>query len=53
MGKRKKRRLAKEKRPIEMTTDEAMEQLFSKEVRDKLKKMAGKSDTNGKKSPHK
>ena len=53
MGERKKRRLAKENRPIEMTTDEAMEQLFSKEVRDKLKKMAGKSDGNGEKSPHK
>jgi hypothetical protein len=53
MAGRKKRRLAKEKRPIEMTTDEAMEQLFSKEVRDKLKKMAGKPVRNGEKPPHK
>jgi len=45
-----------EKRPIELTDDEAMEHLFSKEVRDKAKRVAQnarKADRNGDNSPHK
>jgi hypothetical protein len=45
-----------EKHPIDMTSDEAMEYLFGKEVKDKLKETAQKArkrDTYGKKSPHK
>ena len=49
----KKKRPAEEKRPIELTTDEALEKLFGKEARDKLKEIAGKADTNGEKPPHK
>ena len=49
---RQKKRPAEEKRPIELTDDEAMEKLFSKEVRDKLKETAQKADTNRKKLPH-
>ena len=52
MGRRKKRP-AEEKRPIELTDDEALERLFGKEARDKLKEVAKKSDRYGKKSPHK
>jgi len=54
MGRQKKRptRSADEKRPIELTDDEAMEHLYSKEVRDKLKETARKADRSGKKSPH-
>ena len=55
MAGRKKKRPAEEKRPIEMTDDEALDHLFSKEVRDKLKETARKArkpDTYGKKSPH-
>ena len=46
----------KEKRPVELTDDEAMEHLFSKEVRDEAKRVAQnarKADRNGKSSPHK
>ena len=53
MPRKKKRR--PEKRPIEMTDDEALDHLFGKEVRDKLKETARKArkpDTYGKKSPH-
>ena len=45
-----------EKRPIELTDDEAMKHLFSKEVRDEAKRVAQnvrKVDRNGKSSPHK
>lgn len=52
---RRKKRPTEEKRPIELTDDEALEHLFSEEVRDKLKEVARKSqkpDTYGKKSPH-
>jgi hypothetical protein len=44
-----------EKRPIELTDDEAMEHLFSKEVRDEAKRVAQdarKADRNGKNPPH-
>jgi hypothetical protein len=50
---RGKKRPAEEKRPIELTDDEALEHLYSKEVRDKLKETAQKADRNRKKSPHK
>ena len=46
----------KEKRPIELTDNEVMEGLFSKEVRDEAKRVARnarKPDRNGKSSPHK
>jgi hypothetical protein len=45
-----------EKQPLELTDDEAMEHLFSKEVRDEAKRVARnarKVDRNGKDSPHK
>ena len=50
---RQRKRPADEKRPIELTDDEAMEKLFSKEVRDGLKETARKADINKEKSPHK
>ena len=57
MARRQKKRPAEEeKRPIELTDDEALERLFGKEARDKLKETAQKArkpDTYGKKSPHK
>jgi hypothetical protein len=60
MPRRKKKRPVEEKRPIELTDDEALEHLYSKEVRDKLKeaaettdRVAKKADRTGKKSPHK
>ncbi len=50
----------KKKHAIEQTTDEAMERLFGKRVRDKLKEFVrehdesiSKRDRYGKKSPHK
>jgi hypothetical protein len=51
----KRTRRSKEKRPIELTDDEAMEHLFSKETRDEAKRVAHdarKPDRNGKSSPH-
>jgi hypothetical protein len=54
MPKRKKRTI--EKRPLELTDDEAMEHLFSKEVRDEAKRVAQKArkaDRNRKSSLHK
>jgi hypothetical protein len=54
MARGKKR--PKEKRPAELTDDEAMEHLFSKEVRDEAKRVAHnarKTDRNGKNSAHK
>ena len=53
MPRGKKKRPTEEKRPIELTDDEVLERLFGKEARDELKKIAGKADTNGEKSPHK
>jgi hypothetical protein len=49
-------RSSEEKRPVELTDDEAMEHLFSKEVRDEAKRVAHntrKADRNGKSSLHK
>ena len=46
---RQKKRPADEKRPIDLTDDEVMERLFSKEVRDRLKETARKADKTGKK----
>jgi len=54
MPRRKKR--PEVKHPIELTADEAMEHLFSKEVRDEAKRIAQnarKTDRNGKNLPHK
>ncbi len=51
----KKKRPVEEKHPTELTDDEAMEWMFGKEVRDKLKEVAQKArkpDTYEKKSPH-
>ena len=53
MPRGKKKRPAEEKRPIDLTDDEALERLFGKEARDKLKEVAQKADRYGKKSPHK
>ena len=53
MARGKKR--PKEKRPIELTDDEAMQHLFYKEARDEAKRVARnarKPDRNGKRSPH-
>jgi hypothetical protein len=50
---RRKKRPVEEKHPIELTDDEALGHLYSKEVRDKLKEEAQKADRNRKKSPHK
>ena len=50
---RKKKRPTKEKRPIDLTDDEALEHLFGKEARDKLREEAQKADRNREKSPHK
>jgi hypothetical protein len=46
----------KKKHAIEQTTDEAMERLFGKKVRDKLKEFVRENDERdryGKKLPHK
>ncbi len=53
MARQKKRRVADEKRPIELTDDEALEHLFGKEARDRLRETARKADRNKEKSPHK
>ncbi len=53
MPRRKKKWPVEEKHPLELTTDEALEKLFSKEVRDELKKVARKADKYGAKPPHK
>ncbi len=50
---RQKKRPAEEKHPMELTDDEALEHLYSKEVRDKLKETAQKADRNRKKPLHK
>lgn len=52
----KDKRPAEEKRPDELTDDEAMEHLFSKEVRDETKRVAHKAqkpDRNKENSSHK
>jgi hypothetical protein len=54
-GKKRLTRSFKEKRAVELTDDEALEHLFSKEVRDEAKRVAQnarKADRNGKSSPH-
>ena len=51
-----KKRTTEEKHPRELTDDEALEHLFSKEVRDEAKRVAQKAqkvDRNGKSSSHK
>ena len=53
MPRGKKKRPIEEKSAIELTTDEALEKLFGKEVRDELKKIVGKDDRYKEKSPHK
>ncbi len=53
MPRGKKKRPAEEKHPIDLTDDEALERLFGKEARDKLKEIAQKADRYRKKSPHK
>ena len=50
---RQKKRPVEERHPMELTDDEALEHLYSKEIRDKLKETAQKADRNRKKSPHK
>ena len=44
--KKRPKQSSEEKRPIELTDDEAIERLFSKEVRDKLREIAEKDDRN-------
>ena len=51
MARRKKR--PEEKHPMELTNDEALEHLFGKEARDKIKEEARKAVRNKEKSPHK
>jgi len=53
MPRGKKKRPVEEKRPIDLTDDEALERLFGKEARDEIKRIAGKNDRYGGKSPHK
>ena len=48
-----KKRPIEEKHPMELTTDETMEYLFGKEVRDKLREFVRESDRKAKKSSHK
>ncbi|MBA3471919.1 MAG: hypothetical protein H0T57_01600 [Rubrobacter sp.] len=55
MPRGKKNRPIEEKHPRELTDDEAMEWMFGKEARDKLKEVAQrarKPDTYEKKSSH-
>ena len=53
MPRGKKKRPIEEKHPIELTDDEAMEYLFGKEVRDKLKEFVREADRKAEKSSHK
>jgi len=53
MPEEKKERPVEEKHPIEMTTDETMEYLFGKEVRDKLREFVQEADRKAEKSSHK
>jgi len=43
----------RKKRADELTTEEAMKRLFPKKVRDEVKRIAQKFDTNREKPPHK
>jgi hypothetical protein len=49
---RKKKHPAEGKHPTELTTDEVLERVFSREVRDKLKEILGRGDKQGRDSPH-
>jgi hypothetical protein len=49
---RKKKRPTEAKHPIQLTTDEALERLFSREVRARLKELVGRGDNHGKKPTH-
>jgi hypothetical protein len=53
MPKGKKKRPIEEKHPMDLTTDEAMEYLFGKEVREKLKEFVQEADRKAEKSSHK
>jgi hypothetical protein len=53
MPKGKKKRPVEEKHPTELTGDEVMERIFGKEVRDELRKIAGKDDKYREKPSHK
>ena len=53
MPKGKKKRPIEEKHPMELTNDEAIEHLFGKEVRDKLKEFVREADRKAEKSSHK
>ncbi len=53
MPRGKKKRPIEEKHPMELTDDEAMEHLFGKEVRDKLKEFVREADRKAEKSSHK
>ncbi len=50
---RGKKKRPEEKRPIELTDDEALERFFGKDVREELKKIVEKADRNKEKPPHK
>lgn len=51
MSKNKKRPV-EGKHPIELTADEVLESVFSKEVLDKLKEIARRGRRHGKRPPH-
>ena len=53
MARQQNKRPKEEKRPIELTDDEVMERLYSKEVRDKLTETVEKANRNRGKSSHK
>ena len=48
----KKKRPTEGKHPIKLTTDEVLERVFSREVRDRLKEILGKGDKQCRKSPY-
>jgi hypothetical protein len=52
MPRGKKKRPIEEKRAIELTDDEALEKLFGKEVRDKLKEFVQEHDRKAEESSH-
>ena len=49
---RKKKRPTEGKDPIELTTDEVLERVFSQEFRDKLKEILGKGNKQGREPTH-
>ena len=53
MPRGKKKKPIEEKHPMELTNDEAIEHLFGKEVRDKLKEFVREADRKAEKSSHK